>query len=309
MNIIFVGKPGGRTRTVTVTRAAVILASVMAFVMAPSLLVLGGYWVAQKAAPPSQDELLMSVWQQEMLAQREEVAGAQRRAHENMDALALRLGGLQAKVIRLDALGERLTEVADLDKGEFDFSSKPAVGGPELASAPEAIPLPDFVQSLESLSRQLDDRANQLGLLETMLMSRNLQDAVFPAGRPIKRGWISSYYGMRTDPFSGRREHHKGMDFAGKAGSEVIAVGAGVVTWAGSRYGYGNLVEINHGKGYVTRYGHNETILVGMGDAVKKGQALAKMGSTGRSTGPHVHFEVHYKGQPVDPKKYILASR
>ncbi len=308
MNIIFIGKRGGRTRTVTVTRAAVTFASVLAFVIVPSLLMFGGYWMAQKAAP-SQDELLMSSWQQEMLVQREEIADVQRGARENMDALALRLGELQAKVIRLDALGERLTEVADLDKGEFDFSSKPAVGGPEIASAPEAIPLPDFMQSLESLSRQLDDRTEQLGLLETMLMSRNLQDAVFPAGRPIKRGWISSYYGMRTDPFSGRREHHKGMDFAGKAGSEVIAVGAGVVTWAGSRYGYGNLVEVNHGNGYVTRYGHNEKILVGIGDAVKKGQTLAKMGSTGRSTGPHVHFEVRYKDKTVDPKKYILASR
>jgi len=308
MNIIFVGKRGDRTRTVTVTRSAVTLVSLLAFAIIPSLLMFGGYWMAQKVAP-SQDELLMSSWQQEMLTQREEIAGIQRKARENMDALALRLAELQAKVIRLDALGERLTEVADLDKGEFDFSSKPAVGGPAMASAPEAIPLPDFVQSLESLSRQLDDRAEQLGLLETMLMSRNLQEAVFPAGRPIKRGWISSYYGMRTDPFTGRRERHKGMDFAGKAGSEVIAVGAGVVTWAGSRYGYGNLVEVNHGNGYVTRYGHNEKILVHVGDAVKKGQTLAQMGSTGRSTGPHVHFEVRYKGETVDPKKYILASR
>lgn len=308
MNIILVGRRGERVRTVAVTRTAAALASLMAFVIVPSLLVFGGYWMAQKVVP-SQDELLMSAWQQEMQSQREEIAEVQRKARENMDALALRLGELQAKVIRLDALGERLTEVADLDKGEFDFSSKPALGGPERASAPEAISLTDFVESLDRLSRQLDDRAEQLGLLETMLMSRNLQEAVFPAGRPIKRGWISSYYGMRTDPFTGRQEHHKGMDFAGKAGSEVIAVGAGVVTWAGSRYGYGNLVEINHGNGYVTRYGHNEKILVQVGDAVKKGQTLALMGSTGRSTGPHVHFEVHYKGKTVDPKKYILAAR
>jgi len=308
MNIILVGKRGNGTRTFKVSRGAVVLVSLLAFVVLPGLLVFGGYRMAQATAP-SQGELLMSAWQQEMQAQREEVAEMRRQARENMDALALRLGELQAKMIRLDALGERLTEVADLDKGEFDFSSKPAVGGPEILSAKEAMPLPDFMASLESLSRQLDDRSEQLGLLETMLMSRNLQDEVFPAGRPIKRGWISSYFGMRTDPFTGRREHHKGMDFAGKAGSEVIAVGAGVVTWAGSRYGYGNLVEINHGNGYVTRYGHNETILVKVGDAVKKGQTLARMGSTGRSTGPHVHFEVRYKGKTVDPKKYILASR
>lgn len=308
MNIIFVGKRGRRSRTLDVSRPVGILVSLLAFVVVPSLLVFGGYFMAQKTAP-SQDALLMSAWQQEMLSQREEVAGIQRKARENMDALALRLGELQAKVIRLDALGGRLTEVADLDKGEFDFSSKPAVGGPEVASAREAVSLPDFMQSIDTLSRQLDDRADQLGLLETMLMSRSLQDEVFPTGRPIKRGWTSSYYGMRTDPFTGRLERHKGMDFAGKAGSEVIAVGAGVVTWAGSRYGYGNLVEINHGNGYVTRYGHNEKVLVNVGDAVKKGQALALMGSTGRSTGPHVHFEVRLKGETVDPKKYILATR
>lgn len=308
MNIILLSKRGGRSRTLGVSRPVALFVSLLVFAVVPSLLVLGGYVMAQKTAP-SQDALLMSAWQQEMLMQREEVADIQRKARENMDALALRLGELQAKVIRLDALGGRLIEVADLDKGEFDFSTQPAMGGPEVASTLETVSLPDFMQSIDSLSRQLDDRADQLGLLETMLMSRSLQDEVFPAGRPIKRGWTSSYYGMRTDPFTGRRERHKGMDFAGKAGSEVIAVGAGVVTWAGSRYGYGNLVEINHGNGYVTRYGHNEKVLVNVGDAVKKGQALALMGSTGRSTGPHVHFEVRLKGKTVDPKKYILATR
>lgn len=308
MNIIFVGKHGRCSRTVKLAHPGVVMAALVVFAVVPALLLAGGYWMAQKATP-SQDALLVNSWQQEMAAQREEVAGVQRKARENMDALAMRLGELQAKVIRLDALGGRLTEVADLDKGEFDFSSKPALGGPEMASVPESMPLPDFMQSIDLLSRQLDDRADQLGLLETMLMSRNLQDEVFPAGRPIRRGWTSSYYGMRTDPFTGRPEHHKGMDFAGKAGSEVIAVGAGVVTWSGSRYGYGNLVEINHGNGYVTRYGHNEKLLVKVGDAVKKGQALALMGSTGRSTGPHVHFEVRLKGKTVDPKKYILAAR
>jgi murein DD-endopeptidase MepM/ murein hydrolase activator NlpD len=244
-----------------------------------------------------------------MQTQRDEIATARRKVDEDMDALALRLGELQAKVIRLDALGERLTQVAKLDRGEFDFSTSPAVGGPEATAAVESISVPDFVQSLESLTRQVDDRSAQLGLLETMLMSRNLEDEVSPAGRPIKRGWISSYYGMRTDPFTGRREHHKGMDLAGKEGSDVISVGAGVVTWAGDRYGYGKLVEVNHGNGYATRYGHSAEVLVQVGETVKKGQVLALMGSTGRSTGPHVHFEVLYKGKAVDPKKYILATR
>ena len=142
-----------------------------------------------------------------------------------------------------------------------------------------------------------------------MLMTRNLQAEVIPAGRPITRGWLSSYYGMRTDPFSGRRAHHSGIDFAGKMGSDVVTVAAGVVTYSGRRSGYGNLVEINHGKGYVTRYGHNSELLVEVGETVKKGQIIAKMGSSGRSTGPHVHFEVLVNGRAVDPKKYILASK
>lgn len=308
MNIIFINKRGAGSRSLNLGAPPVLGLAVSALLLIPVLFLLAGYWLGQQSGP-DREALLMNAMQNEMTAQRAEIGAVKRKAQENLDALALRLGQLQAKLIRLDALGERLTEVANLDKGEFDFSSQPALGGPAPAIGVESLPLPDFTQSLDRLSQQLDDRSEQLGLLETLLMNRNLQEAVQPAGRPIKRGWISSYFGMRTDPFTGRREMHKGMDFAGKAGSEVIAVAAGVVTWAGSRYGYGNLVEINHGNGYVTRYGHNQEVLVKVGDAVKKGQALALMGSTGRSTGPHVHFEVRYKGKTIDPKKFILARR
>jgi murein DD-endopeptidase MepM/ murein hydrolase activator NlpD len=142
-----------------------------------------------------------------------------------------------------------------------------------------------------------------------MMMNRNLQAEVKPAGRPITRGWLSSYFGSRTDPFTGRRAHHSGIDFAGKMGSDIVVVAAGVVTFSGRRSGYGNLVEVNHGNGYVTRYGHCSKNLVKVGTTVKKGQVIAKMGTSGRSTGPHVHFEVLYNGRAVDPKRYIHASR
>jgi len=148
-----------------------------------------------------------------------------------------------------------------------------------------------------------------MSVLETLMMNRNLQAEVMPAGRPITRGWLSSYFGIRTDPFNGRRVHHKGVDFAGKMGSDVVSVAAGVVTYSGKRSGYGNLVEINHGNGYSTRYGHSSELLVKVGDTVKKGQKVAKMGTSGRSTGPHVHFEVLLNGRAVNPKKYIHASR
>jgi murein DD-endopeptidase MepM/ murein hydrolase activator NlpD len=139
-------------------------------------------------------------------------------------------------------------------------------------------------------------------------MNRSLEAQILPTGRPIPDGWISSYFGARTDPFTGLREYHKGLDFAGKDGEEIYAVASGLVTWSAARFGYGQMVEINHGNGYITRYAHNRTNLVKVGDVVTKGQRIALMGSTGRSTGPHVHFEVLKNGRVVDPAKYVYAA-
>ncbi|MBV2091976.1 MAG: M23 family metallopeptidase [Candidatus Thiodiazotropha sp. (ex Ctena orbiculata)] len=227
-----------------------------------------------------------------------------------IDALAIRVGQIQSQLLRLDALGERLVTIGGLDKGEFSFEAVPALGGPKgISSMNQASALPDLLHEMEQLEAMIEHRHQQLNLVEDLIMNSNLENSVHPAGRPVKKGWISSYFGMRNDPFTGKRAMHKGMDFAGKAGSEVVAVAAGVVTWADDRYGYGKLVEINHGKGYVTRYGHNAEILVEIGDRVKQGEVVAKMGSTGRSTGPHVHFEVVRNGKTVDPTKYILSKR
>ena len=136
-------------------------------------------------------------------------------------------------------------------------------------------------------------------------MNKSLHERVMPSGKPVDEGWLSSKYGKRNDPFTGKQDFHKGLDFAGKKGADVLAVGDGVVSWSGKRSGYGNLIEINHGNGYVTRYGHNQRHLVEVGDTVKKGQQVAMMGSTGRSTGPHVHFEVLHNGKRVNPAKYM----
>ncbi len=255
------------------------------------------------------DDLTIAV-QAELDNQRLKLAEVTQKAEENLNALALRLGKLQAHVIRLDALGSRLTNMAKLDNGEFDFDHPPAQGGPVAeVQQSSAMQVPDFITALNDLSAQLDDRNKQLSVLETMIMNRNLQAEVMPTGRPIERGWLSSYFGLRTDPFTGRRVHHAGVDFAGKLGSDVVVVAAGVVTYSARRSGYGNMVEVNHGNGYVTRYGHNLKNLVNVGQTVKKGEVIAKMGTTGRSTGPHVHFEVMVNGRHVNPKQYIHASR
>ncbi|MDH5179838.1 MAG: M23 family metallopeptidase [Gammaproteobacteria bacterium] len=291
----------------TLSRKKVVVLVLSVFLLLPVGFMYLGYNMGITYMKANPDDMAVAM-QSELDAQRLQIDEATRVADENMNALALRLGKLQAHVIRMDALGQRLTKMAKLDKGEFDFDAPPAQGGPSNDIHGNQMSVPDFVKSLNDLSTQIRDRSQQLSVLETMLMTRNLQAEVIPTGRPVTRGWLSSYFGLRTDPFTGRRVHHSGVDFAGKMGSDVVAVAAGVVTYSGRRSGYGNLVEINHGNGYFTRYGHNSENTVKVGQTVKKGQVVAKMGTTGRSTGPHVHFEVIRDGRHVDPKSYIHAS-
>jgi len=307
MNIILLTKCMGHKASVTLGRGGLLLILLGLLGVLPVLgVTVGYYWGQQNGVLPP--EQLHGMWQKEQAVHSEELAKVRKEAEDGLNAMALTVGQLQAHVMRLDAMGARLTEMANLDSGEFDFSATPAQGGPESLNSTATVHIDDFIASIDALSQKIEDRDQQLKILEGLMMSRSLQDEVRPAGRPIKSGWISSYYGMRTDPFSGKQAMHEGMDFAGKEGSEVVAVAAGVVTWADKRYGYGNLVEINHGNGYVTRYGHNKEIHVTEGQPVKKGDVLAAMGSTGRSTGPHVHFEVLQNGRPVDPVKYIKTA-
>lgn len=307
MNIILLNKRFGCSGCITLTRQRMLTFSLMLFLLMPAVFLFAGYQLGSRGETSDPDAATRAL-QAELAAQHKTIKTATQAAEDNMNALALKLGQMQAHVMRLDALGERLTKMAKLDNGEFDFEHPPGQGGPASSTPGTTMAMPDFVQSLNRLSAQINDRSRQLHVLESMLMNRNLQAEVMPAGRPIRHGWISSLYGMRTDPFTGRQEFHAGIDFAGKMGSNVMAVAAGVVTWAGKRSGYGNLVQINHGNGYATRYGHNEKVLVKVGQTVKKGQIIAKMGSTGRSTGPHVHFEVLYHGRQVNPRKYIRAA-
>ncbi len=250
-------------------------------------------------------------WQTVLVEQRQDVKKLQGETSVELDALAVQMAQLQGQLMRLDALGDRLVAMADLSDDEFDFGAAPALGGPEDAvDAGAAYQPPGFADQLEDLAVRIDNRAEQLEVLESLLRGRNLEDDVYIAGRPVRKGWISSQFGRRTDPFTGRQAWHKGMDIAGKEGAEVIAVGSGVVIWAGRRSGYGQLVEINHGNGYATRYAHNKEIIVKVGDIVSKGQAISLMGSSGRSTGPHVHFEVLVNNRQVNPARYVYrASR
>lgn len=244
-------------------------------------------------------------WSHILAAQKAEVAELRQRVRERTDALAIRLAKLDAHIVRIDELGKRLAAMAHIDRSEFNFDEEPAVGGPEGNDVGGTPRVPELTSSIDRLEHSIELRDAQLAALENVLLKRNLDAAVHPEGRPVLHGFISSYFGDRDDPFTGRDEFHKGVDFAGIEGAPVVAVAAGVVTWAGPRSGFGNLVEINHGKGYVTRYGHNERVLVSVGQTVTRGQEIALMGSTGRSTGPHVHFEVLHDGRQVNPLRFV----
>lgn len=255
-------------------------------------------------------ELATSILQAEVIAQRQLINEIRLDAQSNLSTLAIRAGGLQAHVTRLDALAERLVSVADLDPAEFGLSGAPAVGGP----VPNNIVPPKWgslLANLELLGSDLELREDRLDALEALIFDRQLHEDMHPDGQPVDDGWISSGFGYRTHPVTGLKEFHSGVDFAGKAGLEVRSVGAGIVTWSGKRWGYGYMVEINHGNGYVTRYAHNKKNLVEIGDRADKDEVIALLGSTGRSTGPHVHFEVLQNGKVVNPWKFInqAASR
>lgn len=299
MNIILFTNKRGQLLNLELdmTRLGVVCAFVLVAVLGTTL------YVGHRLGSDNTD--YVADWQQVLDGQQTLIARAREDAQIDLDALTFRLGQMQAQLMRVNALGERLVNQADFDTAEFDFDQSPAMGGPHEGAAAESINVRDFMAILEGVSSELEDRERKLAMLETFLQNEDLQSRLTPSGRPIDSGWLSSKFGKRTDPFSGKQEYHHGVDFAGKEGSDVIAVGDGVVSWAGERSGYGNLVEINHGNGYVTRYGHNKKFLVTEGDKVAKGQAIALMGSTGRSTGPHVHFEVLRNNQRVNPARFL----
>lgn len=219
------------------------------------------------------------------------------------DFYARQLGGLQAETIRLRMFSERLAEIAGFDSGSFTLDEHPGQGGIDQDGTPLSSDALD--RGIQKLSKELQTQEDALAALEEYLLTQDTIAASIPTGKPVEDGWVSSFYGYRIDPFNGKKTFHEGLDIAGKSGSNVLSVADGIVTWVGERGGYGGLVEVDHGNGYVTRYAHNKTIKVKKGDRVTKGETLALMGSTGRSTGPHVHFEVLQNGQHVNPYNFV----
>jgi murein DD-endopeptidase MepM/ murein hydrolase activator NlpD len=244
--------------------------------------------------------------QAQLAQQQQELDQVRRQSQQEINALAARLGELQAQANRLNALGERLTEAGQLEDGEFDFQGAPGQGGPGVA---KDMPLPELMSGLDEVQHQFDASGRQLSVMESLLFDRQLENNAVPSRSPVRRSYITSGFGYRADPFGRGRALHKGIDFDANVGDAVMSVADGVVSFAGSRSGYGHTIEVDHGNGYVTRYAHNSRLTVKVGDLVRAGEQVAKAGSSGRSTGAHVHFEVWENGSVVNPRKFLGDGR
>lgn len=225
-----------------------------------------------------------------------------RDAQREINALAARMGELQAEANRLNALGERLTRIGQLQDGEFDFDKPVGVGG---AGPVRDMTKTELDDGMATLGAQFKASGEQLSVLESLLFNRQLDMNAVPGREPIANSYITSGFGGRADPFSGGHANHKGIDFKANVGDPVLAVADGVVSYSGVRSGYGNVIEVDHGNGYVTRYAHNSRLTLKVGELVRAGQEIAKAGSTGRSTGAHVHFEVWENGRVVNPRNFL----
>ncbi len=233
-----------------------------------------------------------------------------RESQININALTSQLARLQSRIARLDALGGTLVELAQLEgRAEFDFGSEPGLGGRTVASSGLGPTATDLGVSIDDLHRQIEDRTLWLDVLEDVIRNRRLASEVYPSSWPVRSGWVSSYYGMRQDPFHGHTAFHQGIDLAASKGTEIRSAAGGMVEFVGTRDGYGLTVHIRHGNGYQTRYGHASKLLVKSGQMVERGEKIALVGSTGRSTGPHLHFEVLKNGKTADPLKFLSARR
>ncbi|MDG1012465.1 MAG: peptidoglycan DD-metalloendopeptidase family protein [Luminiphilus sp.] len=308
MKLIFVHKTAA-SRTLEIGRWSWAALSVICIGLPLGLMAMG-YELGQRQGASIAQEARLSEAELNASRQAGDLAQLSADARRKLEAMTRRLAELQVRVTRLDALGTHLTALAGLEGGEFNFAAEPALGGPMMPLLPESqtsLPAP-LKDSFDGLSVALSDREMQLDILAGLLFDAEAQTEAIPAGRPVLSGWLSSAYGSRTDPFTGKRAWHQGIDFAGAEGDHIIAVASGVVSWSGERTGYGTLVEIAHGDGLITRYAHNRENRVEVGDLVRQGDVIALMGNSGRSTGPHVHFEIFKHGRAVDPSSYVRRT-
>jgi len=304
VHIILVSSGLGGSKSLTLTHrhmfAGVLLMGVLVLA-----LTLGLFWITVRHASdlkvqlPLLDSLVKS-------AQEAQQRKTEEFLRENLNAMAVKVGEMQAQLMRLDALGERLSALAGLKPGEFRFTEVPGRGG--AVSSAKDLSMAEFNRQLDQLGRQMENRTDSLGVLESQLFDAKVKKKLMPTIPPVDGSWSASSFGWRIDPFNGMLAMHEGVDFVVDVGTPVYAAAGGVVKFAGMHPQYGYMVEIDHGNDFTTRYAHNSKLLVKEGEVVQRGAKIAESGATGRATGPHVHFEVRYRGVAQNPARFLQAA-
>ena len=300
MNIILVSDSLAKSRSVTLSQSQVLLIA-LGILVSGFVLAMATYFVTMKFAVDIRNPYLRSLV--EALHQ-DDLKRNQVQTRESLDALAVKLGELQARILRLDAFGQRLAKAAGVKADDIRFDEKPPQGGP-LPPGSRELGMNEFQQMLDDISRTLDDRSDKLGVLDSLILDDRLTRKTIPTTMPVAMGYYSSNFGYRVDPFTGKQAFHTGVDLIAPTGTTVMAAAGGVVSQVATSSDYGNFIDVDHDNGLTTRYGHLSKQLVRVGDVVMKGQTIALVGSTGRATGPHLHFEVREKGIPLNPNKFL----
>ena len=303
MHIILVSDRLATAKTITITARHLALAAAGLVLTVLVLSSLFSYFTVRHAAEvrlPFLQSLLVSVREQETQKTQEFL-------RENLNAMAVRLGQLQAQLMRLDTLGERLGQLSGIKPSDKP-ADKPGQGGPFIAPSKPLTP-DDLQRQIDQLSRQLESKGDYLGLIETELMDERVKKNQLPTALPVEAQWNASGFGWRIDPFTGEQAMHEGIDFIADTGTAIQAAAAGIVVTAERHPQYGNLIEIDHGNELITRYAHASKVLVKQGALVKRGQKIAEVGSTGRSTGPHLHFEVRFRGVAQNPNRFLQNAQ
>jgi murein DD-endopeptidase MepM/ murein hydrolase activator NlpD len=303
LQIILISDRLARARSVTLATRHLLASAMLAFAF-----MLAGtaalYWLTLRYAI----ELPLPAFQKLVLAaQQAEAERSRAFVQQNLGAMAVKLGEMQAQLTRLDALGERLTAVAGVR--DIKLSTPPGLGGATTTMPPQNLSLGEFNEKLLAVARQLDNRNDMLSVLEAQLFEQALKKKMMPTMLPVGSPYNASSFGRRIDPFTGQMAMHEGIDFLAELGSDVHAAAAGVVQFAGFHPQYGYMVDIDHGNDLVTRYAHLSKLFVKEGDVVQRGRRIALSGSTGRSTGPHLHFEVRFRGVAQNPSKFLHMNR
>jgi murein DD-endopeptidase MepM/ murein hydrolase activator NlpD len=304
VNIILVSDSLAKSRSVTLSQTQVLLIA-FGILVAGFFLAMGTYVVTMRFATDLRNPYLRALV---TALHEDELKRAQADMQDNVNALAVKVGELQARILRLDAFGERLAKAAGIKPEEFRFDEKPGQGGPA-PYAGRSLSVTEVNDMLAGISLTLDDRSEKLGVLDSVLMADRLAAKAIPTTMPVASGYYSSNYGYRLDPITGRSTFHTGVDIIAGSGTAVMAAAGGVVSFVGGMSEYGNVVEVDHDNGLTSRYAHLSRSLVKVGDVVMKGQLIAQVGATGRTTGPHLHFEVREKGIPLNPNKFFALAR